>query len=220
MRLQKAMADQYIIGICGGSGSGKTSFINDLANSLPPCSVAIISQDNYYKPVEEQYRDKNGQVNFDLPNAIDRKNLFEDLQTLSGGGSIFRTEYTFNNDAQEPRLVEVHSAPIVIIEGLFVLHFEEVRALMDLKIFLDVPEHLMLERRLARDVKERGYDNATVQYQWQNHVMPAFRQYLSPYKPVCDNIVTNIEHYREGLAHLNEQIHSQLNIIAPSGIQL
>lgn len=214
------MADQYIVGICGGSGSGKTSFINDLAKSLPPASVSIISQDNYYRPLEEQPIDVNGQVNFDLPTCINRQNLFEDMETLAKGGSIFRTEYTFNNDAQEPKLVEVHSAPIVIIEGLFILHFEELRERMDLKVFLDVPEHLMLERRLARDVRERGYAEDAVCYQWEHHVMPAFRQYLLPYREECDLIVPNIENYHEGLSELQARIRGNVLREVPSGVQV
>lgn len=214
------MAGQYIVGICGGSGSGKTSFIRDLADSFTPGLVSIISQDNYYFPIERQSVDQNGQVNFDLPTAIDRENLQQDLETLANGGSIFRTEYTFNNDAREPKLVEVCSASVVIIEGLFILHFEEIRRRMDLKVFMDVPEALMLQRRLARDVKERGYSEESVRYQWEHHVMPAFNQHLKPYRSDCHLIVENTRHYKEGLHTVREHIERNILHQVESPVQV
>ncbi len=214
-----ANPDLYIVGICGGSGSGKTSFIKDLARVLPPGAVSIITQDNYYKPVEEQQRDGNGEVNFDLPGAIDRDSLFEDISTLLSGRSIFRSEYTFNNIGQEADLIEVHPTPVLIIEGLFVLYFEELRERMDLKIFLDVPEQTKLERRVKRDAEERGYSRETVMYQWENHVMPSFREYLEPYSKECDLIVSNRTSYDKGLLVLRDHIKSKLRILEEHTIQ-
>lgn len=206
------MGDPYIVGICGGSGSGKTSFINDLANVLPPGSVSIVTQDNYYKPIEDQHRDENGEVNFDLPGSIDRATLANDIDSLLNGRSIFRSEYTFNNQEKEPDLIEVLSTPVIIIEGLFVLHFEEIRKHMDLKVFLDVPIQTKFERRVKRDAEERGYSRETVLYQWENHVMPAFRQYLEPYSKECDLIVSNRVTYDRGLSVLRDHLNSRLRI--------
>lgn len=213
------METPYIVGICGGSGSGKTSFINDLANILPPGSVSIITQDNYYKPIEEQHRDKNGEVNFDLPGSIDRASLSNDISTLLNGRSIFKSEYTFNNAEKEPELIEVLSTPVIIIEGLFVLHFEEIRKHMDLKVFLDVPIEAKLERRVKRDAEERGYSRETVLYQWENHVMPAFKAYLEPYSKECDLIVSNRVSYDRGLSVLRDHLNSRLRIMQDLIIQ-
>ena len=207
------MGDPYIVGICGGSGSGKTSFIKDLANVLPPGSVSIVTQDNYYKPIEDQHRDENGEVNFDLPGSIDRDTLVNDIDSLLNGRSIFRSEYTFNNQEKEPELIEVLSTPVIIIEGLFVLHFEEIRKHMDLKVFLDVPMETKFERRVKRDAEERGYSRETVLYQWENHVMPAFRQYLEPYSKECDLIVSNRVTYDRGLSVLRDHLNSRLRIM-------
>jgi len=207
------MEDPYVVGICGGSGSGKTSFINDLANILPPGSVSIITQDNYYKPIEDQHVDENGEVNFDLPGSIDRTSLAKDIDSLLNGRSIFRSEYTFNDQEKEPELIEVLSTPVIIIEGLFVLHFEEIRKHMDLKVFLDVPIETKFERRVKRDAEERGYSRETVLYQWENHVMPAFRQYLEPYSKECDLIVSNRVTYDRGLSVLRDHLNSRLRIM-------
>jgi len=214
-----ANPDLYIVGICGGSGSGKTSFIKDLAKVLPPGAVSIITQDNYYKPLEAQHRDDNGEVNFDLPTAIDRDGLHEDISNLLNGRSIFRSEYTFNNNGKEAELIEVHPTPVLIVEGLFVLHFEELSERMDLKVFLDVPEQTKLERRVKRDAEERGYSKETVLYQWENHVMPSFRQYLEPYSKECDLIISNRTSYDRGLLVLRDHIKSKLRVLEELSLQ-
>ena len=89
--------EPYIIGIAGGSASGKTSFLRDLKDKMPKGSLCIISQDNYYKPIEEQQEDENGEVNFDLPESIDRNHFYDDLKKLRQGDTIKIKEYTFNN---------------------------------------------------------------------------------------------------------------------------
>ena len=148
-------ARPHIIGIAGGSASGKTSFLRDLQDLLPSGSVSIVSQDNYYKPIHEQERDDNGEVNFDLPTSIRRERFHEDLVSLKEGRSIKKTEYTFNNKDSEAKEIVVESAPIIIIEGLFIFYFEEIREMLDLRVFLDAHEDIKLKRRIKRDAEER-----------------------------------------------------------------
>jgi uridine kinase len=189
----------YVIGIAGGSASGKTSILKEIERQLPENTISIISQDNYYFPLEKQIADEQGIINFDLPSSINREKMYEDLTQLIQGKSFEIKEYTFNNPKALPKLVTVHPAPIIIIEGLFVFHYQELNDLLNLRVFIDVVEDIKLNRRIKRDANERGYPEDDVRYQWHNHVMPAFNQYLKPYKKEVDIIITNNTSYKKGL---------------------
>ncbi len=127
----------------------------------------------------------------DLPEGIDLDHLAADLRTLVSGESVHRKEYTFNQPNLEPKWLEVKPAPVILVEGLFVLHHAPVRELFDLKVFVEASEDVQLQRRLSRDAAERGYGPTDVRYQWDNHVMPAYRDYLLPYRSLCDLHVIN-----------------------------
>ena len=200
----------YFVGIAGGSASGKTSFLNALLNAFAPDEISLVSQDNYYRPAAQQVADENGRLNFDLPDSLYREEFHRDLQLLEAGIPVRRQEYTFNNPAVTPGIVCVEPAPIVVTEGLFVFHYDEVWHMLDYKVYLDASEHIRLQRRIDRDSKERGYPEADVRYQWEHHVMPADRHYLQPFKERCDLVVDNDHHYAPGLnalvAHLKNTV--------------
>lgn len=211
----------YVVGIAGGSASGKTSFLRQLEKSLPDGSVSIISQDNYYKPRAEQQKDENGEVNFDLPTSIDKDAFFKDVKRLLDGHSISFREYTFNNAAQEPKTIIINPAPILVVEGLFVFHYTEIRQLLDLRIYLDVREELKLARRIKRDRDERGYPEAVVRYQWEHHVVPSFKKFLKPYRDDSHIIITNNITYDKGLAVLTDHLRYRLEkeLMAASNLE-
>jgi uridine kinase len=196
----------YVVGIAGGSASGKTSFLNRLKDNLPEGSISIISQDNYYKPKAEQERDENGEVNFDLPTSINKDTFFQDIKLLIEGKSVSFQEYTFNNDNQQPQKVIIEPAPILVVEGLFVFHYPEIRHLLDLRVYLDVREELKLERRIKRDRDERGYPESVVRYQWENHVLPSFKKFLKPYRDDSHLIITNNITFDKGLTVLTDHL--------------
>ena len=198
--------DPYIIGITGGSGSGKTLFIQKVMEGFSREEVCLVSQDNYYRPRNEQPVDENGIQNFDRPESIDALKFTADLRQLIQGKIIRLTEYTFNNPAQDPVTIEFKPAPVIILEGLFIFHIEEISELIDLKLFIDAHEHIMLKRRIIRDQKERGYDLDDVLYRFEKHVMPAFNAYVLPYKNTCDLIVNNHDDFGEGLHVLQSHI--------------
>ncbi len=189
----------YVVGIAGGSASGKTSFLKKLLKKLPANSCCVVSQDNYYMPHNKQQRDEFGQINFDLPTSIDREHFFSDMKRLMDGLPIQKLEYTFNNPSKTPDVITINPAPILIMEGLFIFHYEEIRDLLDLKIFIDAREEIKLKRRLKRDFEERGYAEDVVLHQWNHHVMPSFKNYLMPYRDEADIIVTNNVSYDKGL---------------------
>ena len=200
----------FLVGIAGGSGSGKTSFLRELLNHFPLEKIALVSQDNYYEPLHKQHVDENGMVNFDLPTSINRLHFYEDMMRLKNGESIELLEYGFNVTTNEPKKIVIKPAPVIIMEGLFIFHYEEIRKQLDYKVFIDVHHEERLQRRIKRDIAERGYPEHDIRYQWQHHVRPAEEDYLLPHIPQCDLIVDNTVHFREGLQMLTGIIHQQL----------
>jgi uridine kinase len=193
------MHKPYIVGITGGSASGKTTFLRKLVDSFRPEDICLISQDNYYHPRENQLKDENGIINFDLPSSIDGQLYAADVQTISQGQSFSRLEYTFNNPNAMPRMLVFNPAPIVIVEGIFVFYFEEVARLLDLKVYIDAKEHVKLHRRIIRDKEERGYDLDDVLYRYLNHVAPTYEKYIKPYKQDADIVIPNNRKFDRGL---------------------
>lgn len=171
-------------------------------NHFTPAEVALVSQDNYYEPKEKQHVDENGQHNFDMPTSIDRKHFYDDMMALISGASIEKLEYNFNNPAWEPQKVIVNPAPVVIMEGLFVFHYEEIWNQLDYTVFIDVHHEERLNRRIRRDSEERGFGVDQVKYQWFNHVRPAEERYLEPFVSKCSLVVDNNEHFGSGLDEL------------------
>lgn len=200
----------YIIGITGGSGSGKTLFINRIIGDFSKNEVCLVSQDNYYKPRNQQPLDEKGEYNFDRPESIDIEKFTDDLKRLIKGETIRIKEYTFNNPELEPEIIEFQPSPVIILEGIFIFYVKEISRLIDLKIFIDAPEHIMLKRRIIRDQKERGYDLDDVLYRYEHHVMPAFNKYILPYKEYSDIIVNNHQNFDEGTKIIKSHISSIL----------
>jgi uridine kinase len=189
----------FIIGITGGSGSGKTSFLLNLKKNFTSDQVCFISQDDYYKPREAQLIDSAGISNFDLPQSIFKDDLYEDLCKLKEGKPIFREEYTFNNQMAEAKVLHFNPAPIIIVEGLFILYFEEIRKMLDLSLFVQAKDNLKVIRRIRRDQSERNYPIDDVLYRYENHVMPAYEKYIKPFAEEVDIIINNNKHFDQAL---------------------
>ena len=203
--------ETFIVGIAGGSGAGKTTFLRALMHHYTEGQVALVSQDNYYKPKALQSADDNGIINFDLPSSIDHEHFVKDMEDLAQGKSITKLEYNFNNPAWEPKPIVVAPAPIIVMEGLFVFHFPEIMNRLHYRVYLDADVDLRLNRRIDRDGKQRGYPEHEVRYQWENHVRPAELQFLEPYKQQCELVVLNDHSYETGLQVLVEAIEKKLN---------
>lgn len=201
----------YLIGISGGSASGKTRLLFSLRERFAENQLCIVSQDNYYRDKKLQTRDENGYINYDLPSCIDVPQFVSDLEQLHQGKSITKKEYVFENPEADAKLLEVFPAPVIVIEGLFIYHFQEISNMLHLKLFVDAREDIKLARRLKRDTSERGIDHDTVIYQWENHVKPAYEAYLLPYKETCDIIVHNNTHFNQSLQVISHHIEAVLN---------
>ena len=209
----------YLVGVAGGSGSGKTTLVRALRESLPDGMACLVSQDDYYHPKEAQHIDANGKVNFDLPTAVDLDALARDLRTLVAGDPILRKEYTFNQEGKAAKLIELRPAPVILVEGLFVLHHQPIRDLFDLRVFIEATEATQLDRRLRRDARERGYATDDVMYQWENHVLPAYRDFLMPYRHLCDLHVVNESGFDRAVGVLHDHLVRTAGTMRPIALQ-
>jgi uridine kinase len=189
----------YIVGITGGSASGKTSFLKGVLSAFDPQDVCLISQDNYYRPLDQIAVDDQGIHNFDVPDTIDHHLYAQHIEMLRNGQIVEQREYTFNNPDVVPQLLTFRPAPIIVVEGIFVFFFRELADQMDLKIFIDAKNSIKLERRVKRDAEERGYDLDDVMYRWKYHVKPTYKQFIKPYRAEADIVIPNNIHYQRGL---------------------
>ncbi len=182
----------FIIGVAGGSGSGKTFFLKCFKQQFDPDKISIVSQDDYYRHVADNMtREENKLYNFDLPETIDDEHFVNDIHQLINGHAVQKLEYNFHNAAVIPKKLEIKPAPVLVIEGLFIFHFQKISELIDRKVFIEADDHIALQRRLDRDLIERGYNYDDVMYKWINHVGPAYAKYLLPYKPAADLVIAN-----------------------------
>jgi uridine kinase len=204
------MKSPYIIGVTGGSGSGKTTFIDKIRKAFPEKKLCIISQDDYYLPRELQQTDKNGIINFDLPTAIDKVAFERDIKLLASGKKVSRPQYVFNNDKAIPMMLTFQPAPVIIVEGLFIFHYKSIRKLCDLKVFFHAKENIKVIRRIKRDQVERNYPLDDVLYRYENHVLPAFEKYILKHREKADIVINNNISFEAGYDVLLSFILSRL----------
>lgn len=200
----------YIIGVAGNSGSGKTFFLNCFLKHFKPGEISLISLDNYYIPTGTKTKEENRLYNFDLPSAFDKDAFYNDIKSLIEWKAITKEEYTFNNPLLKSKILEIKPSPILIIEGLFIFYYEEINRLIDHRIFMHTDEKTALTRRLKRDFIERGYNEEDVLYKWNNHVIPAYHEYLLPFKESCNQIINNSIENEKDIDTISKDISAYL----------
>lgn len=189
----------FVIGISGGSGSGKTSFIRDIKKEFAADEITVISQDEYYHPKSEQFVDDCGVQNYDLPTSIDLTAFIQDIQRLQAGEVVERKEYTFNNKQKEPATITYKPKKMLLVEGLFIFHEPKIRELLDFSVIIHASDVVKVIRRIKRDRVERNYPLEDVLYRYEHHVMPSFDKYIRPYLDKVDVVINNNHNYKKAL---------------------
>ncbi len=200
------MQKPYIVGIAGGSASGKTYLLRKLQEELQDVPLTLISLDNYYFDLEHQEPDENGEINFDHPSALDLERFRNDLKRLMDGESVSIREYHFNNPEHAPKTITYTPQPLIIIEGIFAFYDPKVEDMMDLRVFVDAEEHRKLTRRIKRDYEERGYTMDNVLDQYHRFVVPMYRRFVEPMKYEADLILNNHDNFAHGIRVLTDHL--------------
>jgi uridine kinase len=180
-----------IIGIAGGTGSGKTTVVHQIMNELPETEVGIISQDSYYKDNSNLSFDERALINFDHPRAIDFDLLVQHLQDLKEGKTVNQPVYSFVTHNRTDDTIFTHPRKVMIVEGILILAHPELRDLFDVKIFVHADSDERLIRRLKRDIAERGRDMDEVLNRYQTTLKPMHQQFIEPTKAFADIIIPN-----------------------------
>ncbi|MGA8022980.1 MAG: uridine kinase [Candidatus Acidiferrales bacterium] len=178
-----------IIGICGGTGSGKTTITRRIIEALSDTSVVVLQQDNYYRDYPELSFEERVKVNFDHPDSMDTALLADDVRRLRSGQAIERPTYDFANFQRLKGTVRIEPLPAIIIEGILIFENKQLRELMDIKIFVDTDADLRFIRRLVRDIRERGRNMEMVIDQYLNTVRPMHMEFVEPSKRYADVII-------------------------------
>ncbi len=180
-----------IIGIAGGTGSGKTTVVNQIINELPNEDVTVISQDSYYKITDKLTYEERTKINFDHPRAIDFKLLVEHLAELKQGNIIQQPVYSFAAHNRTKDTIKTHPSKVIIVEGILIFSKRKVRDLLDIKVFVHADSDERLIRRLKRDIQERSRDMDEVLQRYQETLKPMHDQFIEPMKEYADIIIPN-----------------------------
>jgi uridine kinase len=180
-----------IIGIAGGTGSGKTTVVHQIMNELPETEVGIISQDSYYKHNVGMSYEERSNINFDHPRAIDFELLVQQLKDLKAGKTIEQPVYSFVTHNRTDDTVITHPRKVMIVEGILILTNPELRDMFDVKVFVHADSDERLIRRLKRDIAERGRDMEEVLNRYQTTLKPMHQQFIEPTKAFADIIIPN-----------------------------
>ncbi len=178
-----------IIGIAGGTGSGKTTVVNQIINELPAEEVTVISQDSYYNKNDGLSYDERTKINFDHPRAIDFDLLIEHLTKLKKGDVVDQPIYSFATHNRIQDTLKTHPRKVIIVEGILIFTNKILRDLIDIKLYIYADSDERLIRRLRRDIQERGRDINEVLSRYQDTLKPMHEQFIEPTKNYADIII-------------------------------
>lgn len=181
--------NRLVIGIAGGTGSGKTTVATNIMQRLELDSVTILEQDAYYHDLTDLSPPQRDRRNFDHPDSIEVDLFVEHIKALKMGQAIERPVYDFTAHARTEETIRVTPRDVVIVEGILLFHFPEARELLDIKIFVDTPSDIRLLRRITRDIEERGRTLESVTQQYLETVRPMHEEFVEPSKRHADVII-------------------------------
>lgn len=204
------MKNIFIIGIAGGTGSGKTTVVNQIINELPPDEVCVISQDSYYKETDNLTYEERTKINFDHPRAIDFDLLVNHLKGLKNGEIIEQPIYSFVAHNRTKDTIKTHPRKVIIVEGILIFNSKELRDLCDIKVFVHADADERLIRRVRRDIKERGRDVNEVLSRYQDTLKPMHQQFIEPTKNYADIIIPGGGHNKVAIDIVRTVINDRL----------
>lgn len=178
-----------IIGIAGGTGSGKSTVVKKIVESLPPHYVAVVPLDSYYNDTTEMTQEERRAINFDHPDAFDWKLLIKQVNSLRDGIAIEQPTYSYILNNRLPETIKVEPKPVIIIEGIMTLLNKKLREIMDLKIFVDCDSDERLIRNIQRDTVDRGRTVSMVMERYMEVLKPMHEQFIEPTKRYADIII-------------------------------
>jgi uridine kinase len=202
------MTRNLSIGICGGTGSGKTTITSRLMEVLPEESVLLLQQDHYYKDLPHLPIEERAKQNFDHPDSVDTPLLVTHVKNLREGRAIERPVYDFTQHRRVPATVHLEPRPALIVEGILIFENSSLRDLFDIKIFVDTEPDLRFIRRLRRDVRERGRTTESVVEQYLATVRPMHMEFVEPSKRYSDVIIPEGGHNQVGIDLVIQKIRS------------
>lgn len=180
-----------VIGIAGGTGCGKTTVVKRIVDALPEGSVAVLSQDSYYRDRSDIPLEERKELNFDHPDAIEFELLASDIRSLKEGSEIQQPTYSYITCTRGEETVTVSPRKVIIVEGILVLQSHELRPLLDIKIYVDTDDDDRLSRVIRRDIIERGRTATDVLDRYEKTVKPMHREFIEPSRRHADIIVPN-----------------------------
>jgi len=199
-----------IIGIAGGTGSGKTTVVDQIITELPADEVCVISQDSYYRDTSHLSYDERVDINFDHPNSIDFDLLVHHLKELRKGNSFEQPVYSFVDHNRTDETVTTHPRKVVIVEGILILTNPEIRDMFDIKVYVHADSDERLIRRLKRDMADRGRDLNEVLDRYQNTLKPMHQEFIEPTKEFADIIIPTNRYNTVAVSLIRSIIHQKL----------
>ncbi len=204
------MKKTILIGIAGGTGSGKTSVANAILAEFSSSEVVLIQQDSYYHDLKHLHIDERATVNFDHPDAVDFNEMCENLQSLIDGQTVQIPMYNFNTHTRTDDTLTIGNHHIIVLEGILALFDEKIRNMMDIKLYVDTPDDIRIIRRIKRDINKRGRTFESVVEQYYNTVRPMHQQFVEPSKKYADVIIPEGSHNKVAIDIIRTKIVSIL----------
>tara|TARA_B110000438_G_scaffold233795_1_gene229948 strand:- start:7175 stop:7804 length:630 start_codon:yes stop_codon:yes gene_type:complete len=204
------MKKTILIGIAGGTGSGKTSVANAILAEFSPSEVVLIQQDSYYHDLKHLHIDERATVNFDHPDAVDFNEMGNDLQSLIAGQTVQIPIYDFNTHTRTDETLSVGNHHIIVLEGILALFDEKIRNMMDIKLYVDTPDDIRIIRRIKRDINKRSRTFESVIEQYYSTVRPMHQQFVEPSKKYADVIIPEGAHNKVAIDIIRTKIVSIL----------
>lgn len=187
------MLKPILIGISGGSGSGKSWLARRVQTHFSPSKVALLEQDWYYRDLSHLDSEIAAKTDFDAPDSLELDLLESHLQSLASGKTISAPQYDFSRFARKPTSLTVSPRPIIVLEGLFALHLPSLAKRFDISVFVHTPSDTRLLRRIRRDLSERGYELERVLSFWEQDQIPSFKKFIEPQRANASLIWDSLE---------------------------